>query len=318
MLVKGSVREEWNMNIQQLIYVNEINRHNSFSIAANALYISQPRLSQVVKDLENELGFDIFERSRKGIVGPTAQGDEFIREAKKVLRSFNALEYFKGNTENSFKMTTTLLPVAQDSFTELVNEYMDEEDMNFELWFCGCYESADKVMNNDYNLGVVTIIDEQLEEWMSYFKSKELEYIDIINSSFYITIHKDSPLARQEYIKREDLTEYLYVTEKCSKMNSLTLQVYNRFDSLFSSSRVTVSNTDVMYSIVRDNMAFSLDSLKLDTRTAKKYDLVSIPFENILKCHIGIIKSKNPKMPHIAEKYIEILEKNIKKFVNIN
>ena len=318
MLIERSVGEELNMNIQQLIYVNEINRHNSFSIAANALYISQPRLSQAVKDLEKELGFDIFERSRKGIVGPTVQGYEFIKEAKKVLRSFNALEYFKGNTENSFRMTTTLLPVAQDSFTELVNEYIDEEDMNFELWFCGCYESADKVKNSNYNLGVITIIDEQLEEWMSYFKNQELEYTDIINSSFYITIHKDSPLASYECIKREDLVDYLYVTEKCSKMNSLTLQVYNRFDSLFSSSRVTVSNTDVMYSIVRDNKAFTLDSLKLDERTAEKYSLVSIPFDNILKCHVGIIKSKNPNMPHIAEKYIEILKKNINKFVNIN
>ena len=305
------------MNIQQLIYVVEINKHNSFSVAANALYISQPRLSQAVKDLEKELGFDIFERSRKGIVGPTVQGHEFICQAKKVLRSFNALEYFKCDGENSFRMTTTLLPIAQDSFTELVNKYIDKENMNFELWFCGCYESADKVKNSNYSLGVITIIDDQLDEWQSYFSVNNLEYIELTCSSFYITVHKDSPLAKKEFISSEDVKDYLYVTEKCSKMNSLTLQVYNKFDKLFSSSRVTVSNTDVMYSLVRDNNAFTFDSLKVDKRTREKYQLESVPFEKDLKCHIGIVRNKNIKISHISEEYIRILNENIKEYVDI-
>ena len=46
------------MNIQQIIYVVEVYKLHSFSLAAHSLFVSQPRLSQAIRDLERELGFD--------------------------------------------------------------------------------------------------------------------------------------------------------------------------------------------------------------------------------------------------------------------
>ena len=97
------------MNIQQIIYVVEVYKLHSFSSAAQSLYISQPRLSQAIRALEKELGFDIFERSRKGISGSTVRGYQFISQAKNVLKQFSSLEKFKQTSSSSFHLATTLL-----------------------------------------------------------------------------------------------------------------------------------------------------------------------------------------------------------------
>ena len=55
------------MRIQQLRYIMEIANYNSMNKAAQHLFISQPTLSNAVKDLEAELGITIFERSKRGI-----------------------------------------------------------------------------------------------------------------------------------------------------------------------------------------------------------------------------------------------------------
>ena len=56
------------MNVNQLKYVLAIASSSSMREAATKLYISQPALSSSVRELEEELGILIFERSNKGIV----------------------------------------------------------------------------------------------------------------------------------------------------------------------------------------------------------------------------------------------------------
>ena len=68
------------MTLQQIRYVAEIARHGTISKAAQELYITQPHLSSVLKELENELGITILSRARKGVV-LTEDGREFLHFA---------------------------------------------------------------------------------------------------------------------------------------------------------------------------------------------------------------------------------------------
>lgn len=55
------------MTINQLKYIIAISKVNSINEAAKKLYISQPSLTNALQSLENEVGFDIFIRSKSGI-----------------------------------------------------------------------------------------------------------------------------------------------------------------------------------------------------------------------------------------------------------
>lgn len=72
------------MQIKQLEYVQEIARQGNITRAAEKLYISQQTLSEILKSLENELGFQIFERTKRGVI-PTEKGNHFLQELDAVL-----------------------------------------------------------------------------------------------------------------------------------------------------------------------------------------------------------------------------------------
>ncbi|HIR09262.1 MAG TPA: LysR family transcriptional regulator [Candidatus Avoscillospira stercoripullorum] len=79
------------MNTQHLQYIVEIERTRSISQAAKNLYLSQPNLSRVLHELEEQLGFAIFERTSRGVM-PTDRGALFLQYARRILMEMESIE----------------------------------------------------------------------------------------------------------------------------------------------------------------------------------------------------------------------------------
>ena len=79
------------MTILQLKYVIAIDEECSMRKAADRLYVSQPGLSSAVRDLENELGIQIFQRVHNGVV-TTVAGGAFIAYARSAVEQFEKIE----------------------------------------------------------------------------------------------------------------------------------------------------------------------------------------------------------------------------------
>ena len=79
------------MNITELRYLVAIRKWGSVSAAAKQLYAAQPNVSKALKNLEEEYGIRIFERSSTGMI-PTEQGRHFIRQAERVLDEVDRLD----------------------------------------------------------------------------------------------------------------------------------------------------------------------------------------------------------------------------------
>ncbi len=72
------------MNLLSLKYYIAIAEHASFTRAAEALYVTQPTLSRQIADLEEEMGVQLFERS-KWSIEMTEAGNIFLREARDIV-----------------------------------------------------------------------------------------------------------------------------------------------------------------------------------------------------------------------------------------
>ena len=79
------------MNFQQCRYVHTISETGSFSKAAKKLFLTQPNLSASIRDLEEELGVLLFERSNTG-AKLTDDGHDFLKYAKRILRELDLLK----------------------------------------------------------------------------------------------------------------------------------------------------------------------------------------------------------------------------------
>lgn len=79
------------MNLRQLRYVVATADHGTMTSAAQALYVAQPALSRAVRELERELGVELFARSGRGVV-LTPVGEQVVRQARVALDAVDAIE----------------------------------------------------------------------------------------------------------------------------------------------------------------------------------------------------------------------------------
>lgn len=65
------------MKLTQIYYALKVAENGSMNKTAENLYISQPTLTNAIKDLEEEIGIRIFERTSKGVI-LTREGSTFL------------------------------------------------------------------------------------------------------------------------------------------------------------------------------------------------------------------------------------------------
>lgn len=100
------------MNIQQLRILQEAARHNyNFTDVANALFTSQSGVSKHIKDLEDELGIELFERKGKRILGLTEPGQAVREYADRILEDLQNIrrvaEHFAQQDSGHLVVATT-------------------------------------------------------------------------------------------------------------------------------------------------------------------------------------------------------------------
>jgi DNA-binding transcriptional LysR family regulator len=78
------------MNLRQLRYVVATADHGTMTAAAQALFVAQPALSRAIRDLERELGVELFARAGRG-VALTDTGEQIVGYARDALRAVDAI-----------------------------------------------------------------------------------------------------------------------------------------------------------------------------------------------------------------------------------
>jgi DNA-binding transcriptional LysR family regulator len=87
------------MNLRQLRYVVATADHGTMTSAAQALYVAQPALSRAIRELERELGIELFARSGRGVV-LTVAGEQVVRQARIALEATDAIEALSASRGN--------------------------------------------------------------------------------------------------------------------------------------------------------------------------------------------------------------------------
>jgi LysR family hydrogen peroxide-inducible transcriptional activator len=78
------------MTLTQLEYIISVDNTRHFAKAAALCYVTQPTLSMQIQKLEEELGVQIFDRSKQPVV-PTQAGAEIIAQARKAVAECNGV-----------------------------------------------------------------------------------------------------------------------------------------------------------------------------------------------------------------------------------
>lgn len=146
------------MTLQQLKYLLAVSEKGSITEAAKGLFISQPSLSNAIRDLEKETGLILFTRSRAGIA-LTKEGLEFLGYARQVTEQMDLLESkFISNipTKQRFCVSTQHYTFTANAFVEMV-QHFEQERFEFILNETQTYQIMEDVKNRFSDLGILFI-----------------------------------------------------------------------------------------------------------------------------------------------------------------
>ncbi len=136
------------MNIQQLEYIVAVDHQRHFANAAEVCHVSQPTLSMMIQKLEEELGVQLFDRS-KHPVEPTFIGKQVIEQARVSLRHFRQIKEIVENEKQTTKGTFKLGVIPT------IAPYLVPELLNRRQVCCNSIELILKEQTTDRIIGEI-------------------------------------------------------------------------------------------------------------------------------------------------------------------
>ncbi len=297
------------MTLLQLKYVVAIAEKNSINKAAKAMFITQPSLSNAIKDLEDEVGIIIFIRNNKGIV-ITAEGAEFLGYARQVLEQTALLEekYLSDRPhKQKFSVSTQHYAFAVNAFVDLIKEYGIEE-YEFTLRETKTYEIIDDVRNLRSEIGILYINHFNKKIIQKLMKENNLQFEELFTAKPHVFISSRNPLSQKDKVTLDELEEYPCLSFEQGENNSFyfseeILSVLQHKKSIKVSDRATLFN-----------LLIGLNGYTISTGVISEdlngNEIVAVPLEVMEYIKVGIIRHKNVTISQLGEIYTRALKQS--------
>lgn len=207
------------MNLQLLEYAVEVEKTGSITQAAENLYMNQPHLSRSIRELEKEMGIQIFSRTSRGII-PTAIGEEFLMYARDVLAKMDDLKKLKEKSEQekqSLLCSSVRAGYIQEAFVRFAGEIAGEENFVCHLEETDTRTVLNHIAEKKSRIGIVRYPEVYAAYYQKLFREKDMEHLEMMSFPLCVCLAEDHPLAKTEKLTYLDLmngTEMLYGDEK--------------------------------------------------------------------------------------------------------
>lgn len=297
------------VTILQLKYAITIANSGSFREAASRLFVSQPALSTTIRELEEEIGIQLFERTNKGI-RVTENGEDFIIYAKEAVSQYKIIEdRFVNKDKNKIHFSVSMqhYVFAVHAFANVVQEY------NLPKYVYAVRETkTDKVLDDVKDMksevGVISYTQSNLKVLRKLLRDYGLKFVPLMIRETYVYVWKEHPLADRNELSLEELMEYPCVSFEQSSDNEfyLTEEALGDYDFdklIKSTDRATTA--ELMTSL----NGYSIGTGNMVDSQALKEGFISIKLREEDPLTIGYIVKTNHKLSDIAEKYVQELLK---------
>lgn len=161
------------MNFQQLKIVREaVRRGFNLTEVANALYTSQPGVSKNIKDLEDELGVELFVRRGKRLLGLTEPGKELLETVERILRDAqnlrNIADQFASREQGSLTIATTHTQ-ARYALPDIIKQFKTRyPQVHLALHQSSPREIVEMLLSGEADIGIATEAIEGVSELVSF------------------------------------------------------------------------------------------------------------------------------------------------------
>ena len=307
-----------NMTLQQLRYAIGIAKAGSFNKAAESLFISQPSLTTAIRELEDEIGITVFNRTSRGIT-LTPEGQEFIARANELYNHYESVleRYSKEEQKKKrFAVSTQHYSFAVKSFVNMAKKF-NIDDYEFAIRETKTKEVIDDVTSLRSEIGIIYLSDFNRKYITYLLKEHDLVFQKLIDCKAYAYMWKNNPLANKPYVNLEDLSDYPCLSFEQGESGNyyfaeeiLSTNEYHK--TIKANDRATMLN--LMVGLNGYTLCSGIISEEINGS-----DYVAVPFkdakgEDDRSMEIGYITKKNFMLSTICRIYIREMEEYLKAY----
>ena len=299
------------MTLQQLKYIVTVAETGNITEAAKRLFISQPSLTNAVRELENEMQVTIFNRTNKGVV-VTNEGDVFLSYARQILEQVGLLEEKYLNVKERrprFSVSCQHYSFAVNAFVDVIKMF-DADQYDFTLRETQTYEIIEDVSKLRSEIGILYVSSKNEEIIGKLLKQNDLEFQELFIAKPHVFIYSKHPLAEREDIALEELEEYPYLSFEQGEYNSFYFSE-EILSTLDRKKNVKVRDRATLFNLVIGLNGYTVSSGVI-SRELNGENIIAKPLLVDEYMRIGIIRQKNMPLSRYGVLYIEALQKYIK------
>jgi DNA-binding transcriptional LysR family regulator len=239
------------MNARQLEVFRAVMRNRSLTAAAEALHVSQPAVSKLLRHFETQIGYSLFERLGGRLV-PTAEAQLLYRDADRIFREIEVLKGLSDRIRDkqlgllrvgaSAPATFALLPYATERFRQR------NPGLRVALQTLSAEAIDEHLLLGDIDLGVS----------MRWSAEAQLRCESLGKAGIVALMRPDSPLAGLEVVKPADLVGHALISYSAqTPMGKLVEQAFREAD-VQPQVQIEVSMSIAAFSLVQHGLGIAL------------------------------------------------------------
>ena len=298
------------MKLQQLRYVVKVAECGSITEASRRLFVSQPSITASIRDLENEMGVHIFERTNKGVI-VSEEGETFLGYARQVLDQADLLEgKYKGTSEQvpHFSVSCQHYSFAVNAFVDVIREF-DAACYDFTLREEQTHEIIEDVAHMKSELGILYLSEHNREVIERMLAANELVFEGLFCAAPHVFVCADHPLADHASVTLEDLEDYPFLSYEQGSYNSFYYS--EELTSTFERRKnIRVRDRATLFNLVMGLNGYTVCSGVI-SHELNGPGIISIPLDVDEYMEIGIITRKNTTLTRYGQAYIDAIRQHI-------
>ena len=194
------------MELRHLRYFVAVGEEQHYGRASRRLRVAQPALSRQIQDLEDELGFKLFDRLPRG-VKLSAAGKLFLEDARRILRAVSeatarAAHVARGQSGTlrvGFPENASWHGVVPDSFRRIREQ---QPDAQLQLQPAASLEQLDAIRSGRLDAGFVNFMPKA---------DPELDQLTVAVHHVELAVPKRHPLTKLKKLRLRELTDALFI-----------------------------------------------------------------------------------------------------------
>ena len=294
-----------NFELYRIFYT--VANNGNITKASEELLISQPAISKAIKNLEEQLGGQLFTRTKRGVI-LTEEGKEFYNYIKQ------AMEYIS-SAENKFSELINLdtgrirIGISTTLTKQFLLPYLEEfhklyPNIDIQIITNLSSELIPKLRNGLIDMMVTNLVDNSYDSDIQIIKCKEVNDCFVVNNTY------SELLGRQ--ISIDELNDYPLILQTKGSNTRIFLDNFAKEKNVILKPNIELASYSLVVDFAKIGLGIGYVTKDYIVDEIKNEELFVLSLkEKIPSRYIGIVLSKNHLPNFSTKKLIEIITKNL-------